>query len=166
MTQPFRTRRIRKWAGVGVCGMIVIAWALSADFQVTVAYGEWAVGLYGGGFKVNRGLWGNSTGFTFVRIQHPSPLGLYLPYQIDIHVPQLDPAYVVTETWIPFWLILLPFLILTVRMFLQDRRRIPPGHCQHCSFNLKCNTSGICPGCGTPIPEETREKLKAETQKG
>jgi len=43
-------------------------------------------------------------------------------------------------------------------------RRIPLGHCQSCGYNLFANTSGICPECGTPIPDETKEKLAAGSQ--
>jgi len=31
------------------------------------------------------------------------------------------------------------------------RRRIRPGHCRHCSYNLTGNISGVCPECGTRI---------------
>jgi len=33
----------------------------------------------------------------------------------------------------------------------RTRRRIPPGHCPKCSYNLTGNTSGVCPECGTTI---------------
>ncbi len=31
------------------------------------------------------------------------------------------------------------------------RRRIPPGHCQKCGYNLTGNVSGRCPECGTGV---------------
>lgn len=43
-----------------------------------------------------------------------------------------------------------------------SRHRIPLNHCQSCSYNLFANVSGICPECGTPIPQEVREKLATE----
>ena len=29
-----------------------------------------------------------------------------------------------------------------------DLRRIPPGHCPHCGYDLTGNVSGKCPECG------------------
>ena len=36
-------------------------------------------------------------------------------------------------------------------------------HCRCCSYDLTGNTSGICPECGTPVPEDVREVLKRAT---
>jgi hypothetical protein len=33
-------------------------------------------------------------------------------------------------------------------------------NCLQCAYDLRHNESGICPECGTAIPEEQREKLK------
>ena len=33
-------------------------------------------------------------------------------------------------------------------------RRIPPGFCQVCEYNLTGNVSGRCPECGKPIERE------------
>jgi len=48
--------------------------------------------------------------------------------------------------WIPFILVAIPTLYLW-----RADRRIPPGHCQKCGYNLKGNVSGICPECGTNV---------------
>ena len=49
--------------------------------------------------------------------------------------------------WIPFLLVTVP----TAFLFWHDRRRIPPGHCQKCRYDLTGNTSGVCPECGERI---------------
>jgi len=50
---------------------------------------------------------------------------------------------------LPLWpFILLAIPIIAVR-FYRDRR-VPPGHCPNCRYNLTGNTSGLCPECGTP----------------
>jgi len=33
------------------------------------------------------------------------------------------------------------------------------GYCVECNYNLTANTSGICPECGTSIPENQRELI-------
>lgn len=52
-------------------------------------------------------------------------------------------------TWLPAFLGVLPLLFLAFSAI--RRRRIPPGHCRKCRYDLTGNTSGICPECGTPI---------------
>jgi hypothetical protein len=36
--------------------------------------------------------------------------------------------------------------------------------CSHCEYNLTGNVSGICPECGTPVPEGLRETLTVATR--
>jgi len=43
--------------------------------------------------------------------------------------------------------------------------RVTPGLCRECRYNLTGNTSGICPECGTPIPDEVKEQLTADPPK-
>ncbi|MBI4581439.1 MAG: hypothetical protein HY718_17180 [Planctomycetes bacterium] len=47
--------------------------------------------------------------------------------------------------WIPFLLVASP----TIFLWWVDRRRIQPGHCRKCGYNLTGNVSGVCPECGT-----------------
>ena len=53
----------------------------------------------------------------------------------------------VIPLWIPFLLVAIPTAIL----WRLDRRRIPPGHCLKCGYNLTGNVSGTCPECGERI---------------
>jgi hypothetical protein len=48
--------------------------------------------------------------------------------------------------WIPFVIVATP----TVLLWHRDRR-LPPGHCQHCGYDLTGNVSGVCPECETAI---------------
>ena len=54
---------------------------------------------------------------------------------------------------IPFLLVAIP----TAFLWARPRRRIPPGYCQTCGYNLTGNVSGVCPECGTAVecPAET-----------
>ena len=52
---------------------------------------------------------------------------------------------------VALWLPLVIVASATLLMFWIDRRRIPPGHCRRCGYDLTGNTSGICSECGTMI---------------
>ena len=60
------------------------------------------------------------------------------------------PGYwiLILPLWIPFLVIVAP----TALLCWLDHRRIPPGHCQHCGYDLTGNTSGTRPECGTAVP--------------
>ncbi len=60
--------------------------------------------------------------------------------------------------FIPLWMPLAIAAILTAWLWHRDRRRIPPGHCRKCGYNLTGNVSGKCPECGNPCPAEAGVK--------
>ena len=45
-------------------------------------------------------------------------------------------------------------------MLWRRNRRILPGHCEACRYNLTGNTSGICPECGTRTAVRHRYKRR------
>jgi hypothetical protein len=60
----------------------------------------------------------------------------------------LQPAWwFVLPLWIPLMLAAVPTAVL----WWTDRRRIPPGHCRKCGYNLTGNVSGVCPECGAEV---------------
>ncbi|MEE8169228.1 MAG: hypothetical protein V3T70_01655 [Phycisphaerae bacterium] len=66
-------------------------------------------------------------------------------------VPTGQPPLAETlEIVLPLWIPLITFGIPTALMIIRDRRRrIPPGHCRRCGYDLTGNVSGVCPECGT-----------------
>jgi predicted amidophosphoribosyltransferase len=50
------------------------------------------------------------------------------------------------------YVLLLIAAVPTVLLWWRDRR-IPPGHCQNCGYDLTGNVSGICPECGQPAED-------------
>ena len=54
--------------------------------------------------------------------------------------------------WMPFLVCLLPpvafFVARPIRRRRRIRRRIRRGLCQKCGYDLRGNTSGVCPECG------------------
>jgi len=53
-------------------------------------------------------------------------------------------------------IILAALLLPAFYLFYRDRRRIRPGFCLRCGYNLTGNTSGVCSECGEKIAEANR----------
>jgi hypothetical protein len=51
---------------------------------------------------------------------------------------------------IPLWLLFVLVLLPTAFLWYRDRR-IPPGHCRKCGYDLTGNVSGTCPECGEKV---------------
>jgi hypothetical protein len=50
-------------------------------------------------------------------------------------------------------------LLLSIRVLIMATARpyvVDPRLCDACGYNLAANVSGVCPECGTPIPDEQR----------
>lgn len=62
------------------------------------------------------------------------------------------------------WLCMLTYLCFIFRAtFWQWKRSRNSRRCCQCGYDLTGNVSGICPECGTPIPEEVKEISKQKT---
>lgn len=166
MPRKSRTRRILKWVGLGVCVLILIVWCLNTTvlrsellfveyfgrsnylciYQGTI---EWVVPdanpAERRGWQIN-----DVPGYPFVSRMHR--VGFLLP---DIDLAPNGTRFVLIPLWLPFLLVALP----TGYLFWRDRRRIPPGHCQSCGYNLFANVSGICPECGEPCKSDAGEAV-------
>jgi len=86
--------------------------------------------------------------------------------QIDVELP--GPPLrtfttTVTTVVFPVWGVLLLLWAYPAFMFargpLRRYRRRRRGLCTQCGYSLTGNISGICPECGTPIPDEVKEQL-------
>ncbi len=156
--RPSRRRRILKWVGLVVCEMIVVAWGVSLMW-VLVYYGshEPAICCVAGCVVLDwqyYGIrYGPCGGAVSPRLRDNTNWGFVLPTLRH----QDSPDGILWAGEIPLWLPWLGFAIPTAFLFYRDRRRIPPGHCQTCSYNLTGNESGTCPECG----QSCEESLKA-----
>ena len=149
MPPPSRTRRMLKWTGVVILFCLMASWAVSllsrvlywgspASFVLESGY----VAVFENEFPFRGFRWawkGISIGPGL------SGLGLNLP---DWTIGPKQVWRIFVPLWIPFLLIAAP----TAWLFHRDRRRIPPGHCLRCGYDLTGNTSGVCSECGAPTP--------------
>lgn len=159
MPRPSRTRRILKWTGTAICALIAFTFVFNrwwnirylshmnplsgSTFAFSVAYGAvrcaWlhSYGLPPKGWDVNR----NTSGWRPFRQR-------LIPY-IDRQGrtgPWSNGGEIVISLWAPFVVALIP----TAWLWHRDRRRVRPGCCPRCGYNLTGNTSGVCSECGAP----------------
>jgi len=200
MARRFRWRRVAKWIGATLTGLMLLAWAFSARFEgdmpitspafirfaalmvpgtvppsnnppaawpggADFGFGEiWSgtlqpsnnppvawTGCAGFGLgEIWFGIWdGGFLGPVAPSIQQRSEfeLGLEWPRRDVIIYSRM--FRIIIPLWIPFLMCTAP----TALLFYRDRRRIPPGHCPTCGYNLTGNTSGKCPECGERPPK-------------
>ncbi len=166
-----RFRRICKWAGLALCVVTVGMWIVGATM---CPWGLYQVGM--------RDPFGHFWGFNFYWFDslmnfHVSEetmaqcvdfwvcksellnrrydnrtwndrLGIYNP-----HIIVLPRRLIV---WSPFWCPFLAFSFPTAFLWYRDRRRIPPGHCERCGYNLTGANHERCPECGNEISTTVR----------
>ncbi len=145
-----KQRGILKWAGLVVCGLVLLAWTGSTIWQFgrLCEDSEWRI--QDGCVAASWPRWTGhapqwrlrlTTGFVEGRV------GLELPAfsRFDLSANTYSTT-VTIPLWLPFLLVALP----TAFMFYRDRKRIPPGHCSTCAYNLTGAAHERCPECGEP----------------
>ena len=148
-----RIRRVAKWAGL--IASIAIAGAFAASPWIELSwgrYGEFNHAMLESGAICSDLNW-SVRGSPMARNWHygrrwraHSPYWLIQRVAVENYVGEFE--ILVLPLWIPLVLVAIPTSLLWYR---DRRRRIPPGHCSHCGYNLKGNVSGRCSECGRPI---------------
>jgi len=158
------TKRIPKWGGLMLTLVLASAWAVSflLDFGYSSTRCLLQVRLVAGTCFVYRPDAPCIGDTLYVHIRsfsrksaNPEPVFSWvwctwgsqtLPYRVNVggEARNLSYSFFNVSLWIPFLLVAIP----TVFIWWRDRRRIPPGHCQKCGYNLTGNISGVCPECG------------------
>jgi hypothetical protein len=149
MTRPGRKGRILKWAGLATSLLIALLFAGSILFEVSYypANRDWGLWLGGGWLLVNtwpRGEGDNSPFHNAVGWEYERRT---IEYFSEWRIRKAS-GFAGQCLVIPLWPILLSICVLTATLWWLDRRRIPPGHCRRCGYNLTGNVSGVCPECG------------------
>jgi hypothetical protein len=163
MTRLRRRWRTLRWAGLAVSLLIFIAWAASLSWNFgylrlhtdptgvirtasgsPVFSGELVGGClstaYLGPWPRRYSEWHIYRNDDSVRWLPSSAGGAFLLIQVPL--------------WIPFLITAVP----TVLLWWFGHRRIPPGHCQKCGYNLTGNVSGVCPECGQEVPPQHSDR--------
>jgi len=141
-----RTVRVLKWGGLVLSLVTLVLWAVSARWGVTYWGSTAALSCGRGGLSVLTYTVGVGLPYHGWRIG--TGLGLRGASYRIYHSTTQASYYLYVPFWIPFLLVAIPAALFG----WLDRRRIPPGHCQRCGYDLTGNTSGTCPECGAPVP--------------
>jgi len=87
---------------------------------------------------------------------------LYFKWRQGKRYPGQTPEvpFVTSEIILPLWLPTAVCLLASIPWFRQRLRRRGPYECDDCRYSLVGNTTGICPECGTAIPDAMRAALQ------
>jgi len=55
------------------------------------------------------------------------------------------------RVFVPLWVLFILMLIPSLIMWPLSKR-VPPGYCSRCKYDLTGNVSGVCSECGDPVP--------------
>lgn len=148
MARLRRRWRVLKWAGLVVSLLIIVAWVVSLFWAwgYVTPRGQRGLGLgisRGSIFRFGFSPWPQQAVGWQTRAAVAGEKMEWLPSVHNLGGSNFVRAL---PLWIPFILVAIP----TFYLWRADRR-IPPGHCQKCGYNLTGNVSGICPECGTNV---------------
>ena len=77
--------------------------------------------------------------------------GLFLEYRdykstwLLLNVPFPWRGWAIHLSWVS---LLMLFTVVPTALLWRVDRRVPPGHCRRCGYDLTGNVSGRCPECG------------------
>jgi hypothetical protein len=167
MARLLRKRRILKWAGLVLSLLIAIAWVMSIPWW-------WAADYHTVDNRINNPTHrtyrcGSGGGCVFAAYNSTTAPtgGRWKPSSPRLNLTRSGRARM---SWIPdwsqwsstyrsytryhwsmglpLWMLFLLSALPTAFLWWRGRRRIPPGHCRNCGYNLAGNVSGVCPECG------------------
>ncbi len=150
MAKSRKVLRIVKWAVAACCLILLVAWPLSPT-RVFGYAGDLGAFLFDHGtigvghIVAARGA--ALPGFTWGPGYPSRWLG-----EFSFSFSRATSTSV--PTWfakVPIWFALSISAALTALLFYLDRKRIPPGHCQSCGYDLTGNVSGVCSECGEGV---------------
>ena len=151
--QISRLSQSLKWVGTGLAISVLGVWCLSFWYDMSISLpGRLSLGTEDAVIATFRAEaeYPLKARWT-VEFNGPQlgGLGLVWPHKTSYYV---SPLFGLDMTYVPFWLPLLITALPTAWLWHRDRRRIPPGCCPRCGYDLTGNTSGACSECGAKAP--------------
>ena len=155
------TRRALKWVGTTLCLLPLVGYASSLHCSRYVGIDRLycMVGVEGGAIHIE---WGVQSRHLYRRDLHrfvrmrAQEYAAYLSGQRRasppahwLRWPHLENDF--RLCWVPLWIPCAALSLPTAVLCWLDRRRISPGHCRNCGYNLTGNLSGTCPECGNSV---------------
>ena len=154
MKKRTRIRRIARWPALALLLLMAVATYFAfyrpLNFFLTAPYAFYEVSLLEGGLRWRQlplvpesGVSWQFVGFHRGGLLYPNEKSVWLP-AYEHHA---------TANWqlfIPMWILLLLTTPLCLALWWPDlRRRIPPGHCPNCRYDLRgLPPNSPCPECG------------------
>jgi hypothetical protein len=152
MSLRARACRFLKWSGLTASILLLVLWPVSAHYSTAFTTKKAGIiGIIEGGqlrctAKRGRPVYGDAAIFSLTIVRSPGTG--YLKKEISVKASN---EYVTLR--VPLWVIVLGVGLPTAALFWLGRKRIKPGHCAKCQYDLRGNVSGVCPECGTPVAE-------------
>lgn len=145
-------RRWPKWLGVALVALLASVWAAEQFVSANYVFARSAIWLAWGQIHI---IWPTTPDAGFPITQK----GWHTArewYTRTVWRPRWERMAKGVVVSIPLWIPIVLVAVPTAYLFWHDRRHPTSGHCRNCGYNLTANTSGVCPECGTAIPDGQR----------
>ncbi len=156
MSRRWRVRRPIRWGATVAALLLGCIWLLSLRFQLSrqriIDESDRQEIIIGGG-RIAYRAWPSS--MTFL-LEDGRVLEGWLPWYFGTPWEwEFWPRFTASGNFsvysFPLWMPALLFGLPAAALWC-NRRRIPPGHCRACGYDLTGNVSGRCPECGAATP--------------
>lgn len=157
MGRRARIRRVAKWVGTCLTALVLAAWGASYAKFSALWLGKTSVTCFQGELSLFAYLVSDSAEpplGEWLRKHVPNMVEhtpLHYGYFSAVHMP--GGSHLLS---VPIWLLLLVVVIPSTALWWLDRRRILPGHCGKCAYDLTGNVTGRCPECGEAVPSSSK----------
>ena len=154
MHTPSRARRLLMWTGVGLSLLVIGLWVAGQGYEAAVVVpGNIVLGFDIEGLSASTA---NVDVRTYAKttIRRHGRRGKNFDRRMFFHSANWGYGRNATTVQIftlPFGLALSATTLATVLLWYRDRRRVAPGRCLRCEYDLTGNRSGICSECGEPV---------------